>query len=254
MSDAPVDPGPSYREAALKARAGEAPQAPWAEREGCMTLSAERGGIALSCQVDAQSHQILRVRHAGAPTEVQKGLYDALAGCLAGWSIQDAAEHALIRLENLLRDRVRPPTVAGILQPENADPCFGLPQALVRDLYRAYRARTGYVPQANYEDAPASASSEWGTSTLPGKIQRILANVPEICPETGVRRTDIVIRRIDLGRKVTIEVKHPDARIQERYLTRLELDLRSRVDPHIELYLADRADANAKRRKEKTHG
>ena len=252
MTTGPVDPGPGYRPSSLS-RAGEEAPPPWgALPPETLELSASLSGLTLACRVDLQTHRILAVRHEGAPSQAQRGLYRALADAMTGWSIQDASEHALIRTENLLRDRGARPPVAGILQPENVDPCFALPLALVREVYAQYRRKTGYVARANYEDAPAARTgSEWGTSTLPDRIQRIEAAIPEICPETGIRKDAILVKEIAAGRKVTVEVRHPDATMQQRFLTRLEMDLRARLDPRIELFLEDRADANSKRQKEK---
>ncbi len=106
----------------------------------------------------------------------------------------------------------------------------------------------GFTLGMNIEEGPASRGfSEWGTSAVDDRKQRILAALPEICPETGVPR-DLVRVELVEGPRVTLSLSRtiPEAD-KGRYLLLQELHLRTTVDPRIELFLHDRKDANAKR-------
>lgn len=196
----------------------------------------------LQALVDPRTHRILALSHPGG------ALLNALCSVCLGYTVQDAAEHALIRLENLLRDRARPRPVPGVVQPENADDAFHDLQELTRGLLADYARRTGYRIDMNTEEGPVNRpSSEWGTSTVPERIQRILTSIPERCTETGILASEVTVHAI-AGPRVTLAflASAPQA-AQQHYLTLLEAVLREKVDPKIEVFLDDKRDGNAKR-------
>ncbi len=242
----PTDPreiGEAYRER-LARFMNPADPTPAPSSSG-LEISAQSEGIVLTARIDAGEHRLTELRSRGG-TPSQRALLAALRHVSIGSTIQDASEHAVIRLENLLRDPAHTRPVKGILQPENADPAFRLPLALLRGIYRAYLLKTGYTPVPNYEDALPCAS--WSAATHAERLQRILAAIPEICPQTGLRKADIEIKGIDLETKVTVALPAGiDPAIQQMYLTRLETEVKSKVEPRLELYLEDVRDRNTKR-------
>ena len=211
-----------------------------------VTVEARAEGFSLIAKVDAKEHRIVSMAANGPAGSTGLALLSGLAHVSTGRGIQDASEHAAIRLENLLRDPAVPRTVAGILQPENADPSFRTPLGLVRALYREYRAKTGYKPEWNYEDD--LPSGEWMSIGEDERVRRILAALPETCPETGVRRDGIRVVGIDFDIRVTLALPAGvDPKIQQKYVTRAEAEVKSRVEPKLELYLEDVRDRNTKR-------
>lgn len=205
-------------------------------------LCARKGGVELQALVDPSSHRISALRHSGG------ALLNALGSVCLGYTVQDASEHAAIRLEGLLREKPAMRPVPGVVQPENADPAFRLPLDLVRGLLAEYRERTGFSPSMNTEEGPVfHASSEWGTSTVPERMQKLRAAIPAVEPGTGIAGRDVQVKAVS-GPRVTVglpDSASPEAR--QRYLTFLELEWRARVDPKIEVFLDDKKDSNVKR-------
>ncbi len=203
-------------------------------------IRAESGGMALEAQVDPETHRVVEISGNHPSLE-------PLCRVSRGYTVQDVSEHAVIRLESLLRNSSRRP-VPGVVQPQNAGEAYRQPLLLVRALLKDYQAKTGYKVQPNFEEGPiGQASSEWGTSTLPERIQRILAALPEVCCDTGVLRSQVRVESV-AGPRVTLglDPEIPEA-AKGRYLLLQELRLRAEVEPRIELFLHDRKDANAKR-------
>jgi hypothetical protein len=224
-------------------------ETPWPEGgKGC-GITSSAGGITLSALVNPGNHRILRMAHdakaKGRPQD--RALLTGLCSVSLGATVQDVSEHAVIRLESALRGRERRP-VPGVVQPENAAPALGSLLSLVRGLLEDYVRRTGYRIQPNFEEGPLlQASSEWGTSTVSERMQRVRAALPLVCPETGIRGADVKVKAL-AGPRVTVALPASASKeAQRRYLTLLELDLRAKVDSRLEVFLDDRKDANAKR-------
>lgn len=200
-------------------------------------IAARQGAVSLEALVDPATHRITALRHSGG------ALLNALGAVSLGYTVQDVSEHAPLRLESLLREEPAMRPVAGVVQPENADPAFLLPLSLVRGLLQEYRSRTGFVPAMNLEEGPVfQASSEWGTSTVPDRIQRIAKALRELRPDVPVR-----VKAIS-GLRVTLDIgSSVPGDLQRRYLTEAEAFLRREIEPRLELFLDDKKDTNVKR-------
>lgn len=242
---APPPIGQAYRERLARAAAASFPK-PLSTGNPTVAIEAAAGGVSLSAAIDAREHRIVGMAGSAPAGSDEAALLAGLAQVSIGRGIQDASEHAAIRLENLLRDPAVPRAVPGIVQPENADPAFRLPLSLIRRIYADYRKRTGYKPEWNYEDD--LPSGEWMSIGQEERVRRILAAIPEACPETGVRRDQIRIVGIDLDTKVLLALPAGvDPKTQQKYVTRAEAEVKSHVDPRLELYLEYAHDRNTKR-------
>ena len=212
----------------------------------------------LNALIDRETHRVLRMHHNAREVWTQRpqdwAFLNGLCSVSAGYTVQDVSEHAVIRLENLLRGSQRRP-VPGVVQPENSieqtlksSPALQSLLDLTRQLLKAYQAKTTYQIQPNFEEGPVfQASSEWGTSTVPERMQQVRAALPACCPETGIRGADVTVKSVS-GPRVTVALPAGTSKqAQQRYLTLAELTLRAQVDRKIEVFLDDKRDANAKR-------
>ncbi len=237
--------GPAYRERLARFADGACP-APRAGANPVVTVEARAEGVTLSVSIDAKEHVIVAMSAAGPAGSTELALAAGLAHAAVGRTVQDASEHAAVRLENLLRDPASPRVVAGIVQPENADPAFRTPIALIRQAYRAYREKTGYKPDWNFSDDLPSA--DWMSASHEERVRRILAAIPEACPRTGIRRDQVRVAAIDLDTRVTLALSAGvDPKVRQKYVTDLEAGVKSGVEPKLELYLEDVRDRNTKR-------
>ena len=81
---------------------------------------------------------------------------DCLCGLMRGLPLPEIREHAIVRLEYLLRDKSKKTSVPGIVLPQNADPLF----AKARSLLHALLAKAGTTPAKKinfYDQKPAPA-------------------------------------------------------------------------------------------------
>lgn len=252
MSDNGKDPlagiGPLYRR--NLARYLGAAERPAPAGEGLLRLEAAEGETSLVCWVDPESHTIVEASGRGGASPAAKALLAALADAMRGVTVQDAAEHAVIRVENLLRESPVARPVPGIALLQNADPAFRPLTALARGILAAYRVAASFRPGMNVEDVPSGPRDpSWGIASGAERLARVRAAIPSACPVTGVAGADVEVLRIDAGRKVTISFRgEVDARTQQRYMMILEQRLRTAVDGRLEVFLDPRLDANTKRR------
>lgn len=238
--------GPAYRERLARVAAAAAFTKPLATANPTVEIEAAVGGVSLSAAIDTREHRVVGMSGSAPMGSDEAALLAGLAQVSVGRGIQDASEHAAIRLENLLRDPAAPRAVPGIVQPENADPAFRLPLSLIRRIYADYRKRTGYKPDWNYEDD--LPSGEWMSIGHEERVRRILAAIPEACPETGIRRADVRVKGIDLDTKVLLALPPGvDLKTEQKYVMRAEAEVKSRVEPRLELYLEYAHDRNTKR-------
>jgi hypothetical protein len=101
------------------------------EQAGEIWRTAASGGISLHLRLSSGG-TITAGLHESAG--ILAPVLDQLVGIILGLPLGEAADHGLIRLEKALRSEREPPPVSGVITPENADPCFGLPGKLLRAL------------------------------------------------------------------------------------------------------------------------
>ena len=206
-------------------------------------MEAERDGLALQALVDpARHHCIKRAVFKGAATPLQRGLLEALCRGMEGRPIQNAGDHAGIELEFSLRDRAGPRHVAGVQQPENADPAFALPTALARGLLADYRRKTGYAETANFFDPPVSAS--W--KALPNEVRMEQLRSALLRHPDGSK---LELVRVEGVKRVVVRFAEELSSLEKQAcLMRVEADLKARIERELYLYVEPRKDANVLRK------
>ena len=110
-------------------------------------MQASEDGVTLSALVDSTSSVVRKAVYGGDPFDLAARPVETLCGILENKPMQECSDHAVIRLEFALRDHAAPRPVAGIVQSENADPAFALPQRLVRAWRRPSARRRAALPR-----------------------------------------------------------------------------------------------------------
>lgn len=195
-------------------------------------------GVTLMALIDPSTHFVKKAAHYGNVSDIQRGMLETLCGILEEKPIQECSDHAVIYLEQTLRDPSRPTTVRGIVMPENADPAFALSVRLVRDLLADYRQRTGYSDIENSYDQPASV--HWLALSNAERIERIHAAIESCPPGIGVQ-----IVRLETVNRVVVEFSDaPDMETKQSRLMQLESYLKEIIEPTLQLYMQPKTDQN----------
>lgn len=214
------------------------------EPEGTLTLvEASEDGGALSALIDASHHHIVvEAAYSGAKDLAQQGLLEWLCGWMAGRPIQDCADHGAIALEFALRDPAQTHHVKGIVQPENADPAFHLPNALIRSLRAQYHALADAGDTANFFDPPCSA--DWRAKSAEQRLVRIreaLGGHPD------GRRLEAL--RVEGSKRVVVRfLEELPSTEKQVCLVRIEDALKKSLEPELQVYLEPLKDMNAMRK------
>jgi hypothetical protein len=206
-------------------------------------VQAEEDGVTLSALVDSTSSVVRKAVYCGAVSSVQRGLLQTLCGILENKPLQECSDHALVRLEFALRDRSAPRPVAGIVQPENADPAFALPQRLVRALAATFRANTGRAVAANRFVPPAPDAWQKLTDAERGVALQAMIDVHPAGAGVHVHQVEGGHRAV-----VSFEIELDSAGKQGR-LAQLETWLKDEIDNSFQLLLEARKDQNTLRKK-----
>lgn len=203
-------------------------------------------GTALWLDVDPATHVITRASFT-APTDTQRGLMERLCGLIEGMPVLDAADHGVQHLELGLRDHWSHRPVPGIVTPRSADPCFGLPLALVRAALGEYREATGYREQRSAHDpGPGPRWREMGPAARSAEIRDVL----DISAAAhGGAPGDITLVAIELDVRLVLRVH--DTLLASggpAMILAIERGLRAAIDPRLEVVLEEIRDRNRKRR------
>lgn len=237
--------GAPYRESVRNAAGriaheGE-PQIP----HGATRHAASLEGVSLVIAVDPR-HVIVAAGHTGASARPDRAALDVLCGILVGLPVQEASDHAALRLERSLRAEGQRP-VPGIVLPENADPAFVRPACLVRDVAAAYAAFSGYAPGRN--TYTARPSSEWLSLPRDDKMRRLGEAIDGATESLGLRPDDVTVMDIEHHVRVTLAfAEDVDVAIKPRSVMALERTLRGSLEPALQLFSIELKDANKLRR------
>ncbi len=234
---------PIYSDRVRKALESNTHCGPLAPRAGCEIVQAREDGVTLSALVDSTSSIVCEAVYGGTPTTLQRGLLQMLCSILENKPMQECSDHALIRLEFALRDHSAPLPVPGIVQPENADPAFSLPQRLVRGLAAAFREKTGHPQAANrFVTSAPLAWQKLSDAERAAALQTMIDGHPA---GAGVHVT-----QVESGQRgvVSFEIELDNAGKQSR-LAQLENWLKEEIDNSFQLLLEPKKDQNIARTK-----
>lgn len=212
---------------------------------GATRHAASLDGMTLAIAVDAR-HVIVAAGHSGAVARPDRAVLDVLCDILVGLPVQEAGDHAALRLERTLRaDGQRP--VPGIVLPENADAVFVRPMRLVRDVAAAYAAYSGYAPGRNTFTSRPSA--EWLSLPRDDKMRRLGQAIDDATESVGLRPGDVAVMDIEHHVRVTLAfAENVDVAIKPRSIMALERTLRGNLEPALQLFSIELNDANKLRR------
>jgi hypothetical protein len=238
---------PVYREAVQQILAGALTHEELvATMPGVERLSTARDGWVLEAFVDSATHRVRVARHRGARGET-RALLEGLCAIMEDKPLIECADHAVIRLEYRLRDRLRERPVAGIVTPESVEPAFGPLGAAVRGLLAEYRRRTGYDEIENRFDPEPSAG--WKALTEEQRLARVQAALDRLVAQRGLRPGDVVCTRVDRSTRATVELRAElPARAKAALMMDLERGLKDSVEPVLHLYQEEMHDKNKIRR------
>ncbi len=235
--------GPAYRAAVAGRRIAH--EGRLDQADGTLLVEATDGAT-LMLRVRPADHVIEAAAHHGAAAPVARAVLDALCAEIEGLPMQEASDHGAIRLEFALRDKAAIP-VPGVVTPGGADPAFRGVEALLRRAMAAYRQQTGYDAIDNDFDAGPAAA--WRALPQRARLDRLMSACAEVCEAAGWPEDAVAVIDIEYDVRVVVELREPlVSGDRQAHLMRLERAIKDRVDPRLELYLAELSDANALRR------
>lgn len=209
-------------------------------------IEVRREGMGLSVEVDAD-HRVRSARHLGGKTPLWRGLLEGLCRILEGNDIQECSDHALIRLENRLRDRSRPRPVSGIVTPKNADPALSLLEEMVHELFQKYRRMTGKAVAENTFDPEPSA--EWLALSDKERLARIQQVLDESCEALGLPPSSAVCVQLQRDVRVIVDFSEQIGRWEKTGLMmKLESAAKRKLERKLHFYIEEMKDKNKIRR------
>jgi NifU-like protein involved in Fe-S cluster formation len=210
-------------------------------------LRAVEEGFSLAWAVQADNHVISDAAFDTASLGPMAPALDCLCELLVGLPIQEARDHAVIRLEFSLRDPGQTHPVAGIVLPHNADPIFRVPSILVNRLFEDYKTSTKYQPAMNFFDpGPRPA---WAVLPHTERAERVAAAIATHGPALGVAPGEVHVVECKRPYAVTIQFNGgltiPAKRAIALTLERL---VRKECDPRLEVFCEEKKDLSKLRR------
>jgi hypothetical protein len=237
--------GPAYRDGVRAAAGAIAHEGTLDLPFGATAYAVALDGVTLEVAAD-EAHTIRAAAHRGTATRADRAVMDAFCGILAGLSMQEAHDHAAIRLEYALRDPDARRPVGGIVRPENADPVFVRPARLIRDLVARYRDTTGFrLGENRFMPRPSPA---WLALDREARLAMLDAAVDEAAPGLGLAAGDV--RIVDLETPIKAIVAFGDGvavAAKPHLLMQLERRLHA-LEATLQLYSVEFKDLNKTRR------
>lgn len=234
------DVHPVYRSQIVKLSKSSSFEGELEPASDCSLISANwESRIKLMCLIDNQSHVVKAARYLGASSATERALLEGLCSTIEGKPILESSDHAVLYLENQLRDHSMTPPVQGLVSSVNCDPSFAMPLYLVREIFAGYRAATGYDSVENFY----LKSSSPGWRSLSDQERR-----DAISQALKSFESELVCQLVDLegDRRVVVGiVNQPPAGVFGHLLMQLETHLQEQVESTIEVHLPAKADLNS---------
>jgi len=203
-------------------------------------------GITLTIRLHSGSF-IAEAAHHGAESLATTAVLDVFCEELAGMSVQEAAEHGVVRLEYRMRANVRQRPVPGIVLPRNADTMFDLPARLIRSLAAVYREKTGKAFGEN--NFMRRVDAAWLHLSDEEKIARAGAVLAERITSLGLLDDDARVIAVEQHVRLTIAFRESVAvQKKPRFIRDFEHVLHETLEPSLQVFMSEVKDANALRR------
>ena len=198
------------------------------------------GNVKLSVWIDAIQRTVVKAFFKGASSDLDRGILEGLCFVIEGKPIQECLDHAVIRLEHLLRDPASSPPVPGIVTPKNSSAVFHLPFQLMRRLRSELEKKTGDGPRENFYHPPVSVP--WSVLSDSERISKIKAEIDTCSDRLEMVRLEGVHRVVVRFIKEEIESGE-----KQHLLMRTEKILKTNCELMLELYMEPRYDQNGPR-------
>jgi len=210
-----------------------------------LRATAEQVSLALAVQTD--KHIIADAVFDGTGSGPMEAALDQLCEIVIGLPIQEARDHAVIRLEFALRAPGQKHAISGIVLPQNADPLFRLPSALVNRLFDDYGTSTGYQRKPNFFDA--GPREVWIKMSPEDREQKLTAAVASARSSLDLQADDVYI--VECKHAYAVTVRFGDRLgipAKRRLALALERVVREKCDPRLELFCEEKKDLSKLRR------
>ncbi len=215
---------------------------------GSHRITVEEGGRILEVQVNLRSHNIEKAAFRGRWDRDVAALLDLMCELVEDRPIQDMSDHAVGRLEFIVRGgRARP--VPGITLPSAVDKRFVLINSFVRKVLEQYRQLTGYQEtENNFYDR----IGKWWTLLTHDKREEKIKQVVQIeVIKLGFDASEVELVGIEYGMKILIRFSGQMARAsvdKQSIMIQLERVLTEHLDSRLELFLEPLQDRSTLRR------
>jgi NifU-like protein involved in Fe-S cluster formation len=211
-----------------------------AEKPGLRMLQAKHEGATLSVALDDQSI-VVDVSHSGFKNPL-RCFVDAFCENIKGKSLQEAAEHGLVRLDYALRNENSFSDKIGLFNAERAEPFLKIVNQLVREIFHQFLNLNSENKIAlNYwrDQIPQF----WIEKTEAEKIKTISEALPPILVKISLQNDAIEIVKIRHETRVVISIKAQQTRVGHS-LIKIERELQKQTGLALELQLESLEDRN----------
>jgi len=210
-------------------------------------LRAVEDQLTLAWAVQPDKHLITDAAFETTTRGPMQATLDYLCEILIGLPIQEARDHAIIKLEFALRDPRHNHPIAGIVLPQNADSIFRLPSLLVKRLFEDYKHSTNYQPVANFYDPGPKAA--WAALSPDEREQRLSAAITSYGAPLGLHNGEVKVVECKFPYAVTIQFGHELPIPTKRKIAfDLERLVREHCDPRLEVFCEEKKDLSKLRR------
>jgi NifU-like protein involved in Fe-S cluster formation len=210
-------------------------------------LRATKEGFALALSIRTDTHIIADAVFEATSRRPMQAALDVLCEILVGLPIQEARDHAIIRLEFALRDPEQTHPISGIILPRNADPIFRVPSLLLNRLFDDYITSTQYQPKMNFFDPGPKAA--WAALPHEEREKCVTTAINSHGPAIGIAADEVHVVECKRPYAVTIQfngnLSIPAKRSAALKLERL---VRKECDPRLEVFCEEKKDLSKLRR------
>ena len=213
---------------------------------GALLLTTPIGAATLRLAVRSTDRVVTHAAHQGA-TGASRGVLDAWCAIVLSLPLEEACEHGVHRVMDLLRDPEAPPPVRGVVTPRNASPLFGDLLDASQRMMRAFVERVGEpVPDSTYHAPP---SPRWIVMSEADRIAEIRDVLGSICESLGIDPATVEASGMRGVAKVLFDFADsvPIA-LRGHALLRIEAELQRRVEPALVVEREAQKDLNVIRR------
>jgi hypothetical protein len=207
-------------------------------------VTGREGAIALTLDVDPNSHTVQAASHSGAVKVSERAILDLFCKAAEQLPIQEVADHTGLKVLDSLVDPDQPVPINGVLLPVNAGAPFMLPPRLARQAYNAYQQQTGAPLGTNFYYPPPAP--QWQALSTEQRREKVEYGLRAFLQSEELYPDDMVTLRIEknkYGYPVRVIVgfseRVPVAK-KPSLMRKLEQRLRRDVEAELDL-VADRA-------------